>query len=125
MPSVVNFSLARPIHGVCETSSLTGHLDAPRESVAGGVSVSVARACSHWTHWSPTRLKVKRAIRIDSVEPLTEDVPTHDDACGIAGDFVSQLNGHLNAVFCMYRDGMGQLRAGETSTDMLLLQVCT
>lgn len=105
MPSVVKFSLACPIHDVCTTSSLTGHLDPPSESVADGVSVCVARGCSHWTHWSPTRLKVKRAIRIDSVEPLIEDVPTHDAACGIAGDLVSQLNGHLNAVFCMYRDG--------------------
>ena len=32
------------------------------------------------TYWSPIRLQVKRAIRIDSVEPLTEGVPTHDAA---------------------------------------------
>lgn len=32
------------------------------------------------THCKPTRLKVNRAIRIDSVEPLIDGVPAHDAA---------------------------------------------
>ena len=32
------------------------------------------------THCKPTRLKVKRAMRMDSVEPLMFGVPAHDAA---------------------------------------------
>lgn len=32
------------------------------------------------THCKPTRLKVNRAIRMDSVEPLIDGVPVHDAA---------------------------------------------
>jgi hypothetical protein len=35
------------------------------------------------TYWSPSKLNVKRAIRIDSVRPLIEGEPTHLAACGI------------------------------------------
>ena len=36
--------------------------------------------CARDTYCSPTRLKVKSAMRTDSVEPLIEGVPVHDAA---------------------------------------------
>lgn len=117
-----------PIHDICTPRCLTGHLDPPSESAADGVSVRVAPgvvAC-HRTYWSPTRLKVKRAIRMDSVEPLMEGVPTHDAACGIVRDF-DFLMAHSNATLCMYRDKIieqtGRMRR-QPIFNILLLQGC-
>ena len=36
--------------------------------------------CEGRAHCNPTRLKVNKAIRMDSVEPLIDGVPAHDAA---------------------------------------------
>ncbi len=51
----------------------TPHVNLEKLMSAGTMQVGA------FTYWRPTRLNVNRAIRIDSVEPLIEGVPVHDE----------------------------------------------
>lgn len=89
----------------------TSHLNAPCKPVQDHllvqvVSISFGFSISHedqreilktlskgrgtgYTHCNPTRLNVNSAMRIDSVLPLIDGVPTHDAACGIAAMYAT------------------------------------
>lgn len=68
-----------PQVGAGDSSNVrTGHLNAPSEPI--NFSPMVEQETAVATYWRPTKLKVRRAMRIDSVEPFIEGVPLHDAA---------------------------------------------
>lgn len=73
-------SVVFPLNHGCTMGSLTCHFYAPCKSTVINFSPCFVSTSSTLTYCNPTRLKVNRAIRMDSVEPLIEGVPTHDAA---------------------------------------------
>ena len=78
MQSVNWFSIAASCV-VATDRGPTGHLNAPSKP-AETCKLSGGHLRQGRTHCKPTRLKVSRAIRMDSVEPLIRAVPVHDAA---------------------------------------------
>ena len=52
----------------------------PQVNLEKLASVSQSLSEEIYTHCRPIKLKVKRAIRMDSVDPLMDGVPAHDAA---------------------------------------------
>jgi hypothetical protein len=67
-----------------EDEDCARHLKAPSKPVFGGQQAPQTAAASPQIDCSPIRLNVSNAIRVDSVEPLTDGEPVQDEAEGIS-----------------------------------------
>ena len=76
----VNWLSVRSPNNVACAKDLTGHLNAPGESVRAIVSREMLIKGRGHSYCKPIRLKVSRAIRMDSVDPFMDGVPAHDAA---------------------------------------------
>lgn len=76
MQSVEGLS-AGSVRLIVGTKGLTSHLNAPRKPVQAWLSLDII-ANRLDSHCRPIKLKVNRAIRMDSVDPLIDGVPAHD-----------------------------------------------